>query len=117
LKRGELYLVRKPGAHDTRKEDPRKQRVFVVASRQPLIDSKHSSVVCAPVYSQYDGLSTQVAIGFEEGLKKHSSIHCDDLMSIPKSMLTHYLGSLGPLAMCKFDAALTVALALEPDPS
>jgi hypothetical protein len=32
VKRGELYLVRKPGA-----QDPRKQRVFVVVSRQALV--------------------------------------------------------------------------------
>ncbi len=116
MKRGELYLVRKPGSHDTRKEDPRMQRVFVIASRQALIDSRHSSVVCAPVYSQHDGLSTQVLIGPDEGLKKESSIHCDDLMSLPKSGLTHYLGSLGPETQRRFDEALTVALALEPEP-
>ncbi|MEO5924616.1 MAG: type II toxin-antitoxin system PemK/MazF family toxin [Bryobacteraceae bacterium] len=117
MKRGELYLVRKPGSHDSRKEDPRKQRVFVVASRQALIDSRHSSVVCAPVYSQHDGLSTQVAVGTDEGLKKDSSIHCDDLMSLPKSALTHYLGTLAPEALRHFDEALTIALALELDHS
>lgn len=33
-----MYLVKKPGAHNSRKEDPRRQRVFVVASRQALIN-------------------------------------------------------------------------------
>jgi mRNA interferase MazF len=107
MKRGELYLVRKPGS--------RKQRVFVVASRQALIDSKYSQVICAPVYSQHDGLSTQVAVGVEEGLKKESSIHCDELASLSKSLLTHYLGTLGPKALSEFNAALAVALALESD--
>ena len=74
MKRGELYLVRKPGSHDTRKENPRKQRVFVIASRQMLIDSRHSSVICAPVYSEHVGLSTQVAVGVAEGLKKRGLI-------------------------------------------
>jgi mRNA interferase MazF len=112
LKRGELYLVRKPGSNDSRKEDPRKQRVFVVASRQALIDSRYSQVICVPVYSQHDGLSTQVAVGLDEGLKKDSSIHCDELASLSKSLLTHYVGALGPAALREFDAALAVALGL-----
>ena len=65
MKRGDLYLVRKPGSGD-----PRKQRVFVIVSRQALIDSALSSVICAPLYSLPDGLSTQVQVGAEEGLKK-----------------------------------------------
>jgi mRNA interferase MazF len=45
------------------------------------------------VYFQHDGLSTQVRVGIEEGLKKESSIHCDALVSLPKSMLTGYVGA------------------------
>jgi mRNA-degrading endonuclease toxin of MazEF toxin-antitoxin module len=55
VKRGELYLVQKPGA-----QDPRRQRVFVIVSRQALVDSRFSTVICAPIYSRHDGLSTQV---------------------------------------------------------
>jgi mRNA interferase MazF len=108
VRRGELYLVRKPGARD-----PRKQRVFVVVSRQALIDSAFSSVICAPVYSQHDGLSTQVPVGMTEGLKKESGIHCDDLVSIPKSGLTNYIGSLKAGALAKLDRALSIALGLD----
>jgi mRNA interferase MazF len=91
VNRGELYLVKKPGVRD-----PRKQRVFVVVSRQAPIDSRFSSVICAPIYSRHDGLSTQVFTGSEQGLKKDSSIHCDELVSLPKAILTHYVGYLGP---------------------
>ncbi len=108
MKRGELYLVRKPGSRD-----PKKQRVFVVVSRQVLIDSGFSSVICAPVYSQHDGLSTQVAVGTADGLKKESSIHCDDLVSLSKSVLTNYVGSLRADAVRRLDMALTVALGLD----
>jgi len=41
-----------------------------------------------------DGLSTQVPIGIDEGLKHESSIHCDELVSLPKSSLTDYIGVL-----------------------
>jgi len=67
MKRGELYRVAKPSARD-----PKKFRVFVVVSRQRLIDSRFSTVICAPVYTVYDGLSTQVPVGVDEGLKHDS---------------------------------------------
>ncbi|MGD0617167.1 MAG: type II toxin-antitoxin system PemK/MazF family toxin [Bryobacteraceae bacterium] len=108
MKRGELYLVRKPGS-----ADPRKQRVFVIVSRQALVDSRFSTLICAPVYSKHDGLSTQVAIGVADGLKKESSIHCDELVSLPKSLLTHYVGTLRDSSLRETDAALTCSLALE----
>jgi mRNA interferase MazF len=65
------------------------------------------------VYSQHDGIASQVPVGFDEGLKKESSIHCDNLVSLPKSMLTHYIGSLSPQRIREFDDALTVALGLD----
>jgi len=92
LKRGDMYLVRKPGSRHVRKEDPRRQRVFVIASRQALIDSRFSSVICAPVYSRHDGLSTQVAVGVAEGLKKDSSIHCDGSAPLHRGA---FLGAAG----------------------
>ena len=84
--------------------------MFVVVSRQVLIDSKFSTVVCAPVYSAYHGLSTQVLVGIEQGLKHDSSIHCDDLVSLPKSVLTDYVGSLPPEKIVQLNQALRAAL-------
>ena len=103
-----MYLVKKPGS-----QDPKKQRVFVLVSRQLLIDSKFSTVVCAPVYSRHDGLSTQVQIGIEEGLKHESSIHCDELVSLPKSALPRFIGQVGEQRMEKLNRALAKALDLE----
>jgi mRNA interferase MazF len=92
--------------------DPKKFRVFVVVSRDALMATRFSTVICAPVYSVYDGLSTQVPIGIDEGLKHESSIHCDALMSLPKSMLTHYVGSLSPAKIQALNQALQIALDL-----
>jgi mRNA interferase MazF len=108
LKRGDLYRVYKSAP-----ADPKRSRVFVVASRQVLIDSKYSTVVCAPVYSSYEGLSTQVPVGIDEGLKHDSAIHCDGLISIPKRVLTDYLGTLTDKKLIQLDRALMNALALE----
>ena len=51
-----------------------------------------------------------------EGPKKDSSIHCDELLSLPKSVLTNYVGYLGDRRMKELDAALAIALDL-PEPA
>jgi len=107
LKRGDLFRVRRP-----RGGDPKASRVFVVVSRQALIDSGFSTVVCAPIYSRRDGLATQVDVGSDEGLKHESSVHCDALVSLPKPLLTDYVASLDSVRLRAFDHALRVALAL-----
>ena len=83
-----------------------------MVSRQALIDSRFSTVVCAPVYTRRDGLATQVDVGQEEGLKHESSIHCDALVSLPKPLLTDYVAGLNPVRLRLLDQALRVALAL-----
>ena len=107
MRRGELYRVRHPSA-----ADPRKSRVFVVVARQALIDSRFSSVTCAPVYSAFHGLASQVAVGIEEGLKHDSAIHCDELVSLPKSVLTDYVGTLSLAKLSELNRALAIALDL-----
>lgn len=106
MTRGELYRVHKPGG------DPKEFRTFVVASRQVLIDSKFSTVVCAPVFSSGQGLSTQVAIGPEEGMKHQSWIMCDNLVSLRKSDLRRFVGILSALKLAEFNQALRMALDL-----
>jgi len=107
VRRGELYRVRQPSSRD-----PKKYRVFVIVSRQVLIDSRFSTVICVPVYTAYEGLSTQVAVGIDEGLKHDSSIHCDELISLPKSMLANYVGKLPSEKLHLLERALEIALQL-----
>lgn len=110
MTRGQLYRVYKGSAND-----PKEYRVFAVVSRQVLIDSRFSTVICAPVYTTYHGLSTQVPVSVDTGLKHDSSIHCDELISIPKRLLNDYIGTLNPTQMSKIDSALAIALGLETD--
>lgn len=107
MTRGELYRVFR-GA----RPDPRNFRVYVIVSRQELIDSTHSSVVCAPIFTSSVGLATEVPVGIEVGLKHDSAIHCDDLRSVLKAQLTHFVGSLSPDKLAALDVALAVALDL-----
>jgi len=106
MTRGELYRVRKPGG------DPKQYRIFTVVSRQVLIDSKFSTVVCAPVFTNGEGLSTQVAVDLEEGMKHPSWIMCDNLVSMRKTDLTNYVGSLSPAKLPELNRALKMALDL-----
>ena len=106
MKRGELYRVHKPGG------DPKQYRVFVVVSRQVLVESKFSTVICAPIFSSGEGLSTQVAVGPDEGLKHPSWIMCDNLVSLRKTDLTHFLGSLSRSKLADLNKSLIMALDL-----
>jgi len=61
----------------------------------------------------HDGLSTQVRIGVEEGLEHESSIHCDEMVSLPKSMLANHVGSLSPKKNDLLNCALQIALNIQ----
>ncbi len=106
MKRGELYRVYRPGG------DPKQYCTFVIVSRQVLIDSLFSTVVCAPVFTRGEGLSTQVPVGPGERLKHPSWIMCDNLVSLRKSDLTQFLGSLAQARLTELDHALKMALDL-----
>lgn len=106
MRRGELYRVRRPPG------DPRPARVFTIVSRQALIDSAFSTLVCAPVFSERGGLPTQVPVGAAEGLKHESAILCDGLVSIEKLRLSDFVGALAPAKLRELDKALAAALAL-----
>ena len=107
MRRGELYRVHKASEYD-----PKKFRIFVIVSRQVLIDSRFSTVICAPIYSSFDGLSTQVPVGIDDGLKQDSSIYCDELISIPKSSLTHFIGTLRSAKIQALNHALAIAVGI-----
>jgi len=106
MRRGDLFRVKHSSG------DPKRARVFVVVSRDVLIRSSFSTVVCAPVLSRGDGLSTQVPVGLGEGLEHESWIFCDALASIEKSRLTDFVGALPPATVRALNRALGAALGL-----
>lgn len=107
MKRADIYRVHRPG------DDPKRHRCFVVVSRQELIDSGFSTVVCAPIFSRGQGLASQVGVGPNDGMKHESWIMCDNLASVRKSELTQFVGSLSYTKLLELDEALKIALALE----
>src|SRR5260221_6215071 len=106
MSRGELYRVLRPG------RDPKQYRIFAIVCRQELIDCRFSTVICAPIFTSGEGLSTQLSIGPDEGLKHPSWIMCDNLVSMRKSELTNFVGSLSRSKLAELDRALKMALDL-----
>lgn len=107
MRRGEVYLIEGPDARGTRR-----QQMFVALSRQLALDSELASVICAPVFHSYDGLATQTPVGAADGLPYEGSIHCEALVSLPKSALTRLIASLGAAKLKAVEQALAVALEL-----
>jgi mRNA interferase MazF len=106
MKRGEIYRVYKPSG------DPMGHRAFVIVSRQVLVESRFSTVICAPIFTNGEGLSTQVEVGSDAGLKHQSWIMCDNLISLKKADLTNYIGSLTAAKIGEVNRALKMALDL-----
>jgi mRNA interferase MazF len=107
LRRGQLYRIKHPDG------DPKRSRVVVVVSRDAHLATRFSTAICAPVYSQRGGLSSEVEIGPAEGLKHASAILCDVVTSFPRSQLTDYVGTLGPAKLAALRVALRIALDVE----
>ena len=108
MRRGDIFRVHKP-----RQDDPKRYRFYVLVSRQDLIDSAYSTVICAPIYTRGRGLSTQVPVGAQEGLKHDSWITCDNLRSVEKAALTQFIGSVRQAKMEDLNLALAIALDLD----
>jgi mRNA interferase MazF len=112
LRRGDIYRVRHPQHGDLEKS-----RCFAVVSRQDLLDSKANRVLCAPINTSGIGLSTEVQVGVDEGLKHDSVINCDQITRLEKSILTDYVGALSVEKLKQLRSALVVAFDLDDDPA
>lgn len=108
MKRGGIYRIKRPT-----KQDPKRFRAYVIVSRQALIETVYETVICAPIYTNRNGLPTEVYIGIDAGLKHESCIRCDELISIDKSKWTDFIGSLSPQKTQELEQALKVALEIE----
>lgn len=109
MKRGEIYrtVERLP-------ERGGKRGFYVVVSRDFVAGNDSiSTVVCAPVYSEFEGLSTEVAIGREDGMPRRCSIRCDYLTLLFKRKLTGFVATLTPEKIAELDRALCYALDLD----
>ncbi len=110
MTRGEIYRTRQRVP-----ERGHKPGYYLVVSRPFIAENDDvSTVVCAPVYSEILGISTEVTLGTLEGLPKASAARCDFLMLMFKEKLTHFVGSLPRQRLSELDRALRIALELAP---
>jgi mRNA interferase MazF len=106
--RGEVYRTA-----ERTPERGGKPGFYVVVSRSFIAESDDvSTVICAPVYSQVLGLSTEVVVGPEDGLPRMSAVRCDFLALMFKRKLTGFVASLPPRKLSELDRALAIALDL-----
>lgn len=108
MERGELYRVEKPS-----KRDPKRFRIYVIISRNYLVEVDFPTLICVPVHTRIIGLDTEVIIGINEGLRHESAIRCDEIVSVPKSKLTNFIGSLSEQKIKELNQALKIALEIE----
>ena len=102
MNRGDVYDAELPiGPHPV-----------VVVTRDRAIPVLRN-VCVAVVTSTIRGTPTEVAIGPDEGLSRDSVANCDDLVTLPKRILSRHRGSLGPEATRQLDDALRIALGLD----
>jgi mRNA-degrading endonuclease toxin of MazEF toxin-antitoxin module len=64
------------------------------------------------VSSTGEGLSTQVRVGPDQGLKRESWIMCDNLVSLRKAQLTDYVCAISGALERELNRALRSALGL-----
>jgi mRNA interferase MazF len=89
-----------------------KKRPVVILTRQELIPYLHT-VTVAPITRTIRGVSSEVLLGREEGLKETSAINLHHLVTIPQSSLQTFIGSLSPAKMEEIREAMLFALGFE----
>ena len=112
MNRGEIWMTR-----EKLPERESKPGFYVVVSRQFIAANPDiSTVVCAPIYSEILGISTEVVISQDAGLSRTSAIRCDFLALMFKRKLSTFVGSLSPFQLEELNRALAVSLDLPTAP-
>jgi mRNA interferase MazF len=98
VRRGEVWLV-----------DLDKTRPVIVLTRDPLGRLLHS-VIIAPVTSTVRGLSTEVPVGSEDGIRHPSVANLDHIQLLARDRFRRRIGRAQPATMRALCAALSVAV-------
>lgn len=96
--RGEVWLARLD-----------KVRPFVVITRDPMGGLLHA-VIGAPVTSTIRGLSTEVRVGPEDGVRLESVANLDNLQLVARSRLVRRIGRARPSTMDAICGAVSIAV-------
>ncbi|MBI2323552.1 MAG: type II toxin-antitoxin system PemK/MazF family toxin [Chloroflexi bacterium] len=88
-----------------------KRRPAVVISRNDVRGVRQRTTV-APVTSTIRGIPSEVALAAADGIREPSAVNCDELVTIPKSLLVRQIGKLTGEKLDALHRALAFALAL-----
>jgi len=92
---------------------PAGRRPVCVVTRDAAIEVL-SAVTCAPITRTIRGIRSEIAVGTDEGLPDASVITCDNIVTLPKTMLTEDpVGRLGLEKRAALDRALRYALDIQ----
>jgi mRNA interferase MazF len=97
-RRGELWLA-----------ELDKRRPVVVLTRNPLGSRLHS-VIVGPVTSTVRGLSTEVEVGPEDGVRVSSVVNLDNLQLLDRRRLVRRVGRLRPDTLRRICEAVAVSI-------
>ncbi|MHB8246839.1 MAG: type II toxin-antitoxin system PemK/MazF family toxin [Acidimicrobiales bacterium] len=101
VRRGEIWLA-----------DLDKIRPVIVLTRDPLGRLLHS-VIVAPVTSTGRGLSTEVPLGIDDGIRHPSAANLDNVQLLARDRFRRRIGRAQPGTMDALCAALSVAVDCE----
>jgi mRNA interferase MazF len=108
VRRGEIYRTR-----ERIPERGSKPGYYVVVTRTFVAEHDDvSTVICAPVYGEILGLTTEVVLGPDDGLPRACAIRCDFLTLMFKHTLTHFVSTLSAFKLAQLNRALAHALDL-----
>ena len=91
-----------------------KVRPVVVLTRDPL-GGLLNSVICAPVTSRIRGLSTEVPVGPDDGVRAESVANLDTVQLVPRPRLLRRIGRAEQDQQAKGIACHGCALGVLPD--
>jgi mRNA interferase MazF len=92
-----------------------KLRPVIILTRDPLGRYLHS-VIAAPVTSTVRGVSTEVHVGMEDGIKVASVANLDNVQLVSRGALDRPVGRARPETMLSLCAALASAVDCERHP-
>ena len=88
---------------------PDKQRPVLLLTRSEMIPVLNS-VTVAPLTRSIRGVASEVVVGADSGLKSESAINLHHVVTVPKTGLRRFIGSVSPAVLDRVRAALLFAL-------
>jgi mRNA interferase MazF len=89
-----------------------KTRPVLILTRE-LVRPHLSRVTVAPITCTIRGLSTEVPVGPANGLDHESVVSCDNIVTVPTSVLGRHIGYLFPAQEAELAAAVRAAFDLD----